>query len=85
MTQMLPDNIQKDLEKLRSLHQRATSDHNQCQEFSKLMSTLLSELEDNGYFDMADKVMSILLDCNPKIGAHCDKATIVSQKMTKLK
>ncbi len=84
MNQILPTAIKKDLEKACSLHQRATADYSQCQEFSKLMSNILSELEDEGLFNVADKVMSILLDCSPKAGAHCEKSSIVSQKMTKL-
>ena len=48
------------------------------------MCDLLSRLEDAGCFDIADKVMKVLLDCNPKIGSHCEKATGVSQVMKKL-
>ena len=48
-------------------------------EFSRLMSDVLARLEDAKCWDLADKVMGILLDCNPKIGAHCDKSTIVGQ------
>jgi hypothetical protein len=47
MTQMLPDNIQKDFEKLRSLYQWATSDHNQCQEFSALLRKTCKEKQEN--------------------------------------
>jgi len=84
MTQILPDDIKEDLKKANALHQRATSDYAQCEEFSKLMCDLLSRLEDVGCYTMADKVMKVLLDCNPKIGAHCEKATIVSQTIKKL-
>jgi hypothetical protein len=48
------------------------------------MSDLLARLEDVGCFKTADKVMTILLDCNPKTGAHCEKSTIVSQITKKL-
>ncbi len=84
MTEILPDDIKTDLKKACTLHQRATSDYAQCEAFSKLMCDLLSRLEDAGCFDTADRVMRILLDCNPKIGAHCDKATIVGQVTEKL-
>ncbi len=48
------------------------------------MSDLLARLEDAGCFKTADKVMIILLDCNPKIGAHCEKSTVVGQITKKL-
>lgn len=83
MNETLPDAIKRDLKKACTLHQRAVSDYAQCEEFSKLMCDLLSRLEDACCFDTADKVMKILLDCNPKIGAHCEKATIVSQVIKK--
>jgi hypothetical protein len=84
IAEILPDDIKKDLEKACALHQRALSDYSQCTEFSRLMSDLLARLEDVGCFKTADKVMTILLDCNPKTGAHCEKSTIVSQITKKL-
>jgi len=84
MAEILPDDIQRDLVKACALHQRAVSDYAQCEEFSRLMSNILARLEDAGCFGTADKVMSILLDCNPKIGAHCEKATLVGQVTKKL-
>ena len=80
----LPDDIRRDLAKACALHQRAVSDYAQCNEFSRLMSDLLARLEDAGYYKTADKVMTILLDCNPKIGAHCEKSTVVGQITKKL-
>ena len=84
MTEILPDNIRKDLQKACTLHQRATSDYAKCEEFTKLMSNILARLEDARCFNAADKVMGILLDCNPKIGAHCEKATHVGHLIEKL-
>ena len=82
--ELLPDDIKSDLVKACTLHQRAVSDYAQCADFSKLMTDLLSRLEDAGCYKTADKVMTILLGCNPKIGAHCDKATTVGQVTKKL-
>ncbi len=84
MAEILPEDIRKDLERACELHQRATSDYAKCEEFSRLMSNLLARLEDASCFTTADKVMGVLLDCNPKTGAHCDKATIVGQVTHKL-
>jgi len=85
MNEKIPDDIKKDLEKVCILHERAASDYDQCMEFSKLMSDILARLEDVQCYQIADKVMSILLNCNPKIGAHCDKSTVVAQAAQKLR
>ena len=83
MTKELADNIQKDLEKSCILHQRATSDYGKCVEFNKLMSGLLARLEDAGHYRLADRVMTILLDCSPKEGSSCEKATITGERVKK--
>ena len=84
MAEHLPDDIGKDLEKAARLHQRASSDFEKCQEFNRLMSDLLGRLEDAGCYRTADKVMSILIDCNPKAGTQCEKAARIGDKVNKL-
>jgi hypothetical protein len=83
MTKELPDDIQKDLEKACALHKRATSDYLKCLEFNKLMSNLLARAEDADCNRLADRLMTILLECNPKEGTSCEKATLVGEKMKK--
>ena len=83
MTEKISDDIKKDLGKACALHQRTISDYAKCEEFSKIMSDLLARLEDADCSRTADKVMTILLDCNPKEGSHCDKATLVGERMKK--
>jgi len=83
MTKDIPNNIKKELETACSLHQRAVSDYSQCMEFNKVMSNVLVQLEDSECFKIADKVMTILINCNPKEGAHCDKSILVGEKMKK--
>ena len=83
MAKELPDNIQKDLERACSLHQRATSDYEKCVEFNKLTSDLLGRLEDEGQYRLADRMMTILLDCNPKEGSSCEKASITGERVKK--
>lgn len=83
MAEELPDCIKRDLEKACALHQRTTSDYEKCVEFSKLMSDLLARLEDADCYRTADRVMTVLLECNPKEGAHCEKSTLVGEKMKK--
>ncbi|MCB2173530.1 hypothetical protein KQH65_12395 [archaeon] len=84
MNEEIPADIKKDLEKANFLHQRATSDYQKCVEFNKLMSDILARLEDAGCYRMADKIMSILLECNPKEGTSCDNATRIGDKVKKL-
>jgi len=83
MADIIPDDIKEDLEKAAILHQRASSDYEKCVQFNKLMSELLGRLEDAGCNKTADKVMTILLDCNPKQGSQCEKASRIGDKMKK--
>ena len=84
MAEQLPDDIRRDLDRAILLHQRASADHEKCQEFNRLLSELLARLEDAGCHRTAGKVMGILLDCNPKPGTQCDKASRVGDKVKKL-
>lgn len=84
MAEIIPSDIREDLEKAVLLHQRATSDYEKCVEFNKLMSGLLDRLEDAGCNKASDKVMGILIDCNPKPGSQCEKATRIGEKIKKL-
>ena len=83
MAEIIPEDVKKDLEKAYTLHQRASADSKKCMEFNKLMSELLGRLEDADCYRAADRVMTILLDCNPREGAHCEKSTMISEKMKK--
>ncbi|HSR36505.1 MAG TPA: hypothetical protein VLL73_04920 [Desulfurivibrionaceae bacterium] len=84
MAEHIPDDIRKDLDRAAELHQRASSDYEKCQEFNRLMSDVLGRLEDAGCHKIAGKVMSILIDCNPKPGTQCDKASRIGDKVKKL-
>ena len=84
MTEKLPEQALQDLEKARSLHDRAAADYSKCKEFNQLMGEILTQLEDAGCYKAADKVMTLLLDCNPKEGAQCDKSSMVGEKVKKL-
>ncbi len=84
MPEIIPDDVKRDLEKAVSLHQRATSDYAQCEEFSRLMSSVLARLEDAECYNTADKIMGILLECNPKCGSHCEKSSHVANLTQKL-
>ena len=83
MVEKIPHDISQDLEKADLLHERASADYQKCLEFNKLMSDVLSKLEDAGCDRASDKVMSILIDCNPKQGSQCEKATRIGEKVKK--
>lgn len=83
MSEDIPKKLKKDLARAADLHQRAAADYEKCQEFNQLMSALLARLEDAGCDKTAGKVMGILLDCNPKPGSQCDKASRITDKMKK--
>jgi hypothetical protein len=84
MAEHIPQDLKNKLARAARLHQRASADYEKCQEFNRLMSDLLGRLEDAGCYRTAGKVMGILLDCNPKSGSQCDKATRVGETMKKL-
>jgi hypothetical protein len=41
----------------------------------------LIRLEDIKLYRMADRLMSILLNCKPKEASHCEKANLVGEMM----
>jgi hypothetical protein len=83
MSKKMPDEIRKDLDRARLLHDRAASDYAKCAEFNQLMAEVLDKMEDNGHYKDANRVMSLLLECQPKEGARCDNATLVGEKIKK--
>ncbi len=84
MAEEIPADIRHDLERACALHLRTTSDYKKCVEFNQLMADILARLEDAGCDRAADRVMTILLDCNPKEGASCEKTTIVGERVKKM-
>ena len=84
MAEHIPTEIKQDLIKAAALHDRTSADFQKCLEFSKLVSDILGRLEDERCDQMADKIMGILLDCNPREGAHCDNSMRVGDQMKKI-
>ncbi len=73
----IPNEILKDLQHLCQLHQQAVCNHDKCRGFSEILSELLVRLEDMKFYQTADRLMSILINCKPKEASHCEKANIV--------
>ena len=84
MAEDIPADIRRDLERACGLHERVAADYGKCVEFNKLMADILARLEDAGCYRAADRVMGILLDCVPKEGSHCEKTTIVGERVKKI-
>jgi hypothetical protein len=84
MSEIIPADIQKDIERASALHQRAAADYHKCREFNALMSDILGRLEDARCYRAADQVMTVLLNCQPRDGVHCDKSSMITEKITKM-
>lgn len=84
MADSIPEEIIKDLQSACQLHQQAVCNHDKCREFSEGLSGLLVILEDMKFYRMADRAMSILLNCKPKEASHCEKANLVGEMMKEI-
>jgi len=81
----IPEDIARDIDRACALHERTTSDHEKCLEFNRLMGDILARLEDAGLHREAGRVMTILLNCNPKEGTSCEKTSMVGEKVKKIR
>jgi hypothetical protein len=84
MANVIPKEIIRDLQSACQLHQQAVCNYEKCKEFSESLSGLLVILEDLKFYRMADRAMSILLNCKPKEGSHCEKANLVGEMMKEI-
>ena len=84
MVESIPREIVKDLQSVCQLHEQAVCNHEKCREFSESLSGLLVKLEDMKFYRIADRLMSILLNCKPKEASHCEKANLVGEMMKEI-
>ncbi|HEY3360280.1 MAG TPA: hypothetical protein VGK06_00250 [Methanosarcina sp.] len=84
MVEDIPSEIIKDLQSVCQLHEQAVCNHDKCREFSESLSGLLVRLEDMKFYRIADRLMSILLNCKPKEASHCEKANLVGEMMKEI-
>ena len=84
MIENIPSEIVKDLQSVCQLHEQAVCNHDKCREFSESLSGLLVRLEDMRFYRIADRLMSILLNCKPKEASHCEKANLVGEMMKEI-
>ncbi len=68
--------INREIEQLCMLHEEAIANSEKCREFASRMSLFLSEMEDLGCQSMANRAMDVLINCNPKVASHCEKANM---------
>ena len=81
MEKDLPAEIINELHYACQLHEQAVCNHEKCREFSERLSDLLMTLEDMEFYKLADRLMSVLLNCKPKEASHCDKSNLVGEMM----
>ncbi|AKB82308.1 hypothetical protein MSBR3_1730 [Methanosarcina barkeri 3] len=84
MVENIPRKIIEDLQTVCQLHDEAVCNHDKCREFSENLSALLIRLEDLKFYRMADRLMSVLLNCKPKEASHCEKANLVGAMMKEI-
>lgn len=84
MVENIPSEIVKDLQSVCQLHEQAVCNHDKCREFSESLSALLVRFEDMKFYRIADRIMSILLNCKPKEASHCEKANLVGEMMKEI-
>ncbi|WP_292390676.1 hypothetical protein [Methanosarcina sp. UBA5] len=84
MVENIPSEIVKDLQSACQLHEQAICNHDKCREFSESLSDLLVRFEDMKFYRIADRLMSILLNCKPKGASHCEKANLVGEMMKEI-
>ena len=73
-----------ELERLCTLHNKATCDYSKCESFYKEMAQYLDTLEDAKDYKFADMVMAALVDCVPNPSGSCKTADKVQAVMRKL-
>ncbi|AGB49151.1 hypothetical protein Metho_0909 [Methanomethylovorans hollandica DSM 15978] len=81
MAENIPEDIVNEIQFACQLHEQAVCNHDKCREFSENLSGLLITLEDMEFYRLADRLMSVLLNCKPKEASHCDKANLVGEMM----
>ncbi len=77
--------ILKEIEDLYELHDKTISDHTKCREFNSRACRFLDKLEETGYGQLADRMMSILGGCSPKDFSHCDNHQLTKGALERLK
>lgn len=77
----IPYAVIKDIENTCKLHEHAVCNHDKCREFGEKLSELLVKLEDMKFYRIADRLMSVLINCKPKEASHCEKANLVGEMM----
>jgi hypothetical protein len=77
--------MEKEIESLCKLHSDAIANYEKCREFANRMSLFLSDLEDSGYNSLANMAMDVLMNCNPKVASHCEKANMEQGMLERMK
>ncbi|MDD2755129.1 MAG: hypothetical protein PHS80_06320 [Methanothrix sp.] len=79
------EEMEWEIESLCKLHSDAIADYKKCREFANRMSLFLSDLEDFRCNFLANMAMDILMNCNPKVASHCEKANMEQGMLERMK
>lgn len=76
--------VLQEIETLCTLHEKI-SQASECREFNRRAAMLLEQLEDAGYYRLADRVMHLLACCNPKDLSQCDSIQQAKEALQRLR
>ena len=76
--------ILKELDELCELHEKGAADPGKCREFNSRVSLFLNRLEEQGAYDIADRVMDLLAGCSPKDFSPCDNRQCTKGSLERL-
>jgi hypothetical protein len=76
---------EEEIESLCKLHSDAIANYEKCREFANRMSLFLSDLEDCRCNSLANMAMNVLMNCNPKVASHCEKANMEQGMLERMK
>jgi hypothetical protein len=80
----IPEEVIKILQAVCQLHKQAVCNQGKCREFSEKLSSLLIWLKNIKLYRLADRLMSILLNCKPKEASRCEKANLIEEMIKEI-
>jgi hypothetical protein len=79
------EEILKEINDLCNTHGDSLADFKKCRDFNRRLALFLMNLEDSGYYQIADRVMDALAGCNPKEGSRCEDALSLETRLKMIK
>jgi len=79
------DEILKEITELCESHGDSIADFKRCREFNRRLSAFLMMVEDMECYQLADRVMDVLIICSPKEGSRCENALLAEGKLERIR